>query len=67
VLSFPLWRHLQDRELSSPQLVQSASWLVRELSSPRDVQSASWQSASWRVGELSSYQSVCELSSSWLS
>ena len=46
VLSFPFWRHLQDRELSSPRLVQS---------SPRDVQSASWQSASWRIRELSSY------------
>ena len=28
---------------------------IRELSSPRDVQSASWQSASWRICELSSY------------
>ena len=37
-LSFS-WRHLQDRELSSPQLVQSASW----------------QSASWRIRRLSSY------------
>ena len=35
VLSFPFWRHLRDHELSSPRLVQSASWLVRELSSPR--------------------------------
>jgi len=35
VLSFPFWRHLRDRKLSSPWLVQSASWLVRELSSPR--------------------------------
>jgi len=26
------------------------------LTSPRDVQSASWQSASWRIRELSSYQ-----------
>ena len=56
VLSFPFWRHLRDRELSSPRLVQSASCLVRELTSPRDVQSASWQSASWRIRELSSYQ-----------
>jgi len=38
-LSFPFWRHLRDRELSSPRLVQSASWLVRELSSPRVDQS----------------------------
>jgi len=29
-----------------------------ELSSPRDVQSASWLSASWCIGELSSYQTV---------
>jgi len=28
----------------------------RELSSPRLVQSASWQSASWRIRELSSYR-----------
>jgi len=40
VLSFPVWRHLRDRELSSPRLVQSVSWLVRELSSPRVDQSA---------------------------
>jgi len=39
VLSFPVWQHLRDRELSSPRLVQSASW----------------QSASWRIRELSSY------------
>ena len=39
VLSFPVWRHMRDRELSSPRLVQSASW----------------QSASWRILELSSY------------
>ena len=32
----------------------SASCPVRELSSPRDVQSASWQSASWRIRELTS-------------
>jgi len=38
-LSF-FWRHLRDRELSSPRLVQSASW----------------QSASWRIRELSSYR-----------
>jgi len=29
---------------------------IRELSSPRLVQSASWQSASWRIRELSSYR-----------
>jgi len=40
VLSFPFWRHQRDRELASPRLVQSASWLVRELSSPRVDQSA---------------------------
>ena len=40
MLSFPFWRHLRDRELSSPRLVQCASWLVRELSSPRVDQSA---------------------------
>jgi len=40
--------------LSSPGLVQSSSWLVHELSSPRVDQSASWQSASWRIRELSS-------------
>jgi len=27
---------------------------IRELSSPRDVQSTSWQSASWRICELTS-------------
>jgi len=47
VLSFPFWRHLRDRELSSPRLVQFTSWLVRELSSPRVD-----QSASWRIREL---------------
>jgi len=40
VLSFPFWRYLRDRELSSPLLVQSTSWLVCELSSPRVDQSA---------------------------
>ena len=40
VLSFPFWQHLRDRELSSPRVDQSASW----------------QSASWRIRELSSYQ-----------
>ena len=44
--------------MSSPRLVQYASCLVRELTSPRDVQSASWQSASWRIRELSSYRVV---------
>jgi len=33
VLSFPFWRHLRDRELTSPRDVQSASWCIRELSS----------------------------------
>jgi len=37
-------------------VVQSATCPVCELTSPRDVQSASWQSASWRIRELSSYQ-----------
>jgi len=43
-----------------PRVVQSATCPIRELSStrvdysPRDVQSASWQSASWRIRELSS-------------
>ena len=57
------WRHLRDRKLSSPQLVQSTSWLVRELTSPRDV-----QSASWRIRELSSYrctQPEIETATSW--
>jgi len=40
VLSFPFWRYLRDRELSSPRVDQSASW----------------QSASWRIRELSSYR-----------
>ena len=40
-----------------PRVVQSATCPVRELSSPREVQSASWQSASWRIRELSSYRS----------
>jgi len=40
--------------LSSPRLVQYASWPVREMSSPWVVQSVSWQSASWRIHELSS-------------
>jgi len=31
VLSFPFWRHLRDRELSSPRLDQSARCPVREL------------------------------------
>ena len=44
-----------------PRVVQSATCPVRELSSPRVVQSASWQSASWqsaswRIRELSSYR-----------
>ena len=51
------------RELSSPRLVQSASWLVRELSSPLVDQSASWQSASWHIREVSSYHLDCTLCS----
>jgi len=35
VLSFPFWRHLRDRELSSPRVDQSARCPVRESSSPR--------------------------------
>ena len=42
MLSFRFWRHLRDRELSSPRLVQSASW----------------QSTSWRIRELSSCRRV---------
>jgi len=38
VLSFRFFGHSQDRELCSPQLVQSASCLVRELANPRVVQ-----------------------------
>ena len=38
-----------------PRVVQSVTYPVRQLTSPRDVQSASWQSASWRIRELSSY------------
>jgi len=34
---------------------ETASCPVRDLSSPRVDQSASWQSASWRIRELSSY------------
>jgi len=45
VLSFPFWRHLRDRELSSP----------------RDVQSVSLQSASWHIRKLSSYPHHCHL------
>ena len=50
----------KERKLSTqsrrwhPRLVQSATCPVRELSSPRVDQSASWQSASWRIRELSS-------------
>jgi len=35
VLSFRSFGGMRDRELSSPRLVQSASWPVREMSSPR--------------------------------
>jgi len=37
VLSFPFWRHLWDRELSSPRVDQSARCPVRELSSYRGL------------------------------
>ena len=46
------------RDLSSPRVDWCAICLVRELTSPRDVLSASWQSASWRIRELSSYQTA---------
>jgi len=48
VLSFRSFSGIRDRELSSPRLVQSASW----------------QSASWRVRELSSYLDGTHLSPS---
>ena len=35
IFSF-FWRHLRDRELSSPRVDQSASWRIRELSSYHD-------------------------------
>ena len=43
VLSFPFWRHLPDRELSSPRVDQSArcpvrELAIRELAYPRVVQ-----------------------------
>ena len=50
----------KERKLSTqsrrwhPQVVQAATCPVRELSSPRVVQYASWQSARWRIRELSS-------------
>ena len=56
VLSFPVWRHLRDRELSSPRLVPSASWLVRELSSPLVDQSARCPVRELAIRELSSYR-----------
>ena len=37
-------------------ICETASCLVRKLTSPRDVQSTSWQSANWRIRELSSYR-----------
>ena len=49
--------------MSSPRLVQPASCLVRELTSLRDVQSASWQSASWRIRELSSNPRILPITS----
>jgi len=44
--------------MSSPRVDYSASCLVHELTSPQDVQSTSWQSASWRIRELSSYRNT---------
>jgi len=44
--------------MSSPRVDYSASCLVHELTSPQDVQSTSWQSASWRIRELSSYHNT---------
>jgi len=55
VLRFPVWRHLQDRELSSPRLAQSVSWLVRELTSPWVGVSASCPVRELAIRELSSY------------
>ena len=43
-----------------PRVVQTATSPVPELTSPRDVQSASWQSASWRIRELSSYHAYMD-------
>jgi len=60
VLSFPVWRHLRDRELSSPRLVQSVSWLVRELSSPRVDQSARCPVRELAIRELA-YPRVVQL------
>jgi len=50
VLSFRSFGCMRDRELSSPRLVQSASW----------------QSVSWRIRELSSYRVYKERSLSRL-
>ena len=47
-----------------PRVVQSTTCPVRDLTSPRDVQSASWQSASWRIHELSSNQNTHSLATS---
>ena len=41
--------------------VQITAGGIRELLSPRYVQSASWQSASWRIRELSSYPTSPEM------
>jgi len=60
VLSFPFWRYLWDRELSSPRLVQSASWLVCELSSPRVDQSARCPVRELAIRELA-YPRVVQL------
>jgi len=52
--------HVANRHISICQLLslrcQCHYDVIRELSSSRLVQSASWQSASWRIRELSSYR-----------
>jgi len=41
-----------------PYCIHSLYLFGRPLTGPRDVQSASWQSASWRIRELSSYSQL---------
>jgi len=60
VFIFPFWRHLRDCKLSSPRLVQSASWLVRKLSSPRVDQSARCPVCELTIRELA-YPRVVKL------
>ena len=48
-----------ESRLWHPRVVQSATCPVRELSSPRVIQSASWQSGSRRIRELSSNPRDC--------